>query len=106
MKAYRFIFLFLGFFTALFISMPHLNAEQAAPEKKTKASLSKADVDSFNHEFKEAQSLAKEEKWFDAQKKARALINSVPSDSARLELFRFLRQVRFELLFSKKITEL
>lgn len=89
----------------LFFSTPHLKAEQAAPQKKTQASASKADADSFNHAFKEAQSLAKEEKWFDAQKKARALINSVPSDSARLELFRFLRQVRFELLFSKKITD-
>ena len=41
----------------------------------------------------------------DAQKEARALIAAVPSDEARLKLFRLLRDIRFQLLLTKKKTD-
>lgn len=105
MTPHRFTFLAFWFVTALLISTPYLNAQMPSSGKNTKLAVSKQDEASFSRELKEAQKLGREEKWLDAQKKARALINAVPSDSARLELFRFLRKARFQLLFSKKQTD-
>ena len=67
--------------------------------------VSTEDHATFDDQFQSTKKLAKEKNWIEAQKQARALIASAPSDAARLELARFLREVRFQLLFSKKQTD-
>ena len=83
----------------------HLFAQELPADKSEKFSVSAKDKAIFDQQLKEARKLAKEEKWLDAQRKGRELIQSVPSESSRLELFEILREARFQLLFSKKQTD-
>lgn len=82
-----------------------LFAQELPAHPKERTALSEKDKAAFEKGLEEAQSLAKQEKWLEAQKQARQLIHTVPSDSAQLELFELLRNARFRLLFSKKQTD-
>lgn len=91
---FRFFFLtvFCLFFAAGALS-GQTAAESASSAKK------------FEQEFKAAQALFDEGKLLDAQAKAKALISKTPSEEKRLALFRFLRDVRFKLLLTRKKTD-
>lgn len=103
-KHHRYQISGLILFALLFFTF-NLSAQDQPAEKSENTSVSEKEKASFERQFKEAQKFAKEEKWLDAQRKARELINSVPSDSARQDLFQLLSQARFHLLFSKKQTD-
>lgn len=96
------LFLILSVFCL--IAFPAFSQESDTP-KQNKKILSEKDSFLFKQKLKEARRLLKEEKWAEAQKQARSIISSVPSESARHEIFKILCDARFHLLFSKKQTD-
>ena len=97
------IFLILSIFAH--IPQAHSSVSEPAQEKNKRFAVSEKQKFLFKQKTKEAHRLAKEEKWLEAQKLAREMISEVPSEADKLELFQFLREMRFQLLFSKKQTD-
>ncbi len=86
---------------AIIFLQPHFcfSAETNAPQKTSPSNIS------FEAKLKSVEMLAAKDKLLDAQKAARALIPITATDHERLNLFRLLRTIRFQLLFTKKKTD-
>lgn len=97
--------LFFGLGFCLLQTQVVFSGETISLEKKTQKITSTQDKALFEKRLKAAENLTLQNKLLDAQKEAQALIASVSSEEERLRLFRLLRKIRFQLIFSKKKTD-
>ncbi len=100
--SYKRLFFILSL-TGFVLSGTSLYAEDQKPNQSTVSSTQEKST--FDDAFAAVKKLAEEKKLIDAQKQAKALIPDAVSEEQRLKLARLLREIRFELLFSKKQTD-